>query len=71
MAGHTMGKTEQKRIKRVTVWPTKNHEIGHGRQKIKWTYIKTLATSRYTNRRLHERWKELGTAFVLQWTSNA
>ncbi len=70
-AGHIMRRTN-KWTKRVTEWQPRNSKRCQGRQRIRWRdEIVSFAGVRWNSLTSdRERWKGLGTAFVLQWTSN-
>ncbi len=70
--GHIMRKTDNRWTKRVTEWQPRNSKRSQERQRIRWRdKIVAFAGIRWSSLTSdRERWKGLGKAFVLQWTSN-
>ncbi len=71
-AGYVMGRRDNRWTTRVTEWQPRNYRRNQGRQRVRWRDGIRVVTgptwSSLTSDR--ERWRMLGKAFVLQWTSN-
>ncbi len=57
---------------RVTEWQSRNGIKNQGRQRVRWRdEIRAFAGTSWSSLTSgKERWRMLGKAFVLQWTSN-
>ncbi len=66
-------KNRQQMDKRVPEWQPRNSKRSQGRHRIRWRdEIVAFAGVRWSSLTSdRERWKGLGKAFVLQWTSNS
>ncbi len=71
-AGHIMRRRDNRWTTRVTEWQPRNGRRNQGRQRVKWTdEIRAFAGANWSSLTTdRERWRMLGKAFVLQWTSN-
>ncbi len=71
-ARHVMCRCDNRWTMRVTEWQPRNCRRNHGRQRVKWRdEIRAFTGPSWTSLTSdRERWRMLGKAFVLQWTSN-
>ncbi len=71
-AGHVMRRRDNRWATRVTEWQPRNGRGSQGRQRVRWRYeIRAFAGPSWSSLTSdRERWRMLGKAFVLQWTSN-
>ncbi len=70
-AGHITCRTDNRWTKRVTEWQPRRCERSHCRQRARWRDENTtFAGAGWSTLCLTERWKGLGKAFVLMWTTN-
>ncbi len=70
-AGHIMCRTDNRWTKRVIEWQPRNCKRIQGRQRVRWGDEITFAGAEWSTLTSgRERWKRLGKAFVLQWTTN-
>ncbi len=70
--GHIMNRMHNRWTKKVTEWQPRNSKRSQSRQRIRWrgetVAFAVVGWSTLTSDR--EKWKGLGKAFVLQWSSN-
>ncbi len=71
-AGHVMRRRDNRWTARVTEWQPMNGRRNQGRQRVRWRdEISAFAGPSWSSLPSdRERWRMLGKAFVLQWTSN-
>ncbi len=71
-AGHVMRRRDNRWTTRVTEWQPRNDRRNQFRQRVRWRdEIRAFAGQSWSSLTSdRERWRILGKAFVLQWTSN-
>ncbi len=71
-AGHVMRTCDNRWTMKVTEWQPRNGRRNQGRQRVRWRdEIRAFTGPRWSSLTSdRERWRMLGKAFVLQWTSN-
>ncbi len=70
--GDVMRRRDNRWTTRVTEWQHRNGRRNQGRQRVRWRdEIRAFTGTRWSSLTSgRERWRMLGKAFVLQWTSN-
>ncbi len=71
-AGHVMRRRDIRWTTTVTEWQTRNGRRNQGSQRVRWRdEVRAFAEPRWSSQTSdRERWRMLGKAFVLKWTSN-